>query len=193
MEQVSTGAKTGVFKIHPHKFAMWLAIGTIAMMFAGFTSAYIVQKAQVPWRHFSLPSIFYVSTVLIIVSSLTLHMAVKSYKAKNMPAYKIYILLTLVLGTAFGICQLMGFNTLNNLAEPVRVSGNPSEGFLFIITGTHLLHILGGVLALLIVSISAFIKSKRSENSVGLEVISYYWHFVDILWIYLFIFFLVNQ
>ena len=76
---------------------------------------------------------------------------------------------------------------------PVTVSGNPAESFLFVIAGLHLLHILGGVIALIIVFFRAFRKNVKIYNSTGLEIVAGYWHFVDVLWIYLFVFFLANQ
>jgi cytochrome c oxidase subunit 3 len=180
-------------KIHPHKFAMWLALGTIAMMFAGFTSAYIVHKAQVPWRHFDLPPVFFVSTITILLSSITMHWGLRAFKKQEMPRYKIMITVTLLLGILFGIFQSLGFYELYHQPNPVRVAGNPSESFLFVIFGTHLIHILGGVLALLVVFLMALRSPIKTHKTTGLEIVATYWHFVDLLWIYLFIFFLANH
>ena len=178
-------------KIHPHKFAMWVAICSIIMMFAGLTSAYIVRQSQGNWVYYKLPGLFYISTVLIAASSVTMHMGVKAFKSRAMPKFRSLMILTLVLGVAFAICQYVGFQLL--YADNIKLNGNPSESFLFIIAGLHLFHIIGGIIALLIVFFRAFRTSVKVYNATGLEVMDTYWHFVDVLWIYLFVFFLANQ
>ncbi len=193
-------------KIHPHKFALWLAMGSITMMFAGFTSAYMVREAQGNWRYYSLPGIFWVSSVAIILSSLSFHIAVKSFKTRAMPRFRSAMVLTLILGLLFAATQCLGFYQLFhhlqpvringqvlNDYQPVRVNGNPSESFLYIIAGIHLLHLLGGIVALLFVFFRTTRTSVRTYSATGLEIAASYWHFVDVLWIYLFAFFLFNQ
>ena len=178
-------------RMHPHKFALYLAMGSIIMMFAGLTSAYIVRQGMGNWVYFDLPVMFWVSTGTILVSSLTMHLGLKAFKARAMQRYKILITATLILGILFGVFQWIGFNQL--YANNVRVDGNPSESFIFIIAGLHLLHILGGIIALLIVFFRAFRTRVKVYNATGLEIVATYWHFVDALWIYLFVFFLANQ
>lgn len=178
-------------KIHPQKFAMWIAMGSIIMMFAGLTSAYIVRKAQGNWVNYELPAIFWGSTIAILASSVTMHMGVKAFKNRRMIPFRRLISATLILGILFGASQYIGF--LQLYANNIRIDGNPSESFLFIIAGLHLLHILGGIIALLIVFIKAFRTRIKVYNSTGLEIVAAYWHFVDVLWIYLFVFFLANQ
>lgn len=192
-------------KIHPHKFAMWLALGSIAMMFAGLTSAYMVRMAQGNWRMFQMPALFTASTVVIVLSSITMILGIRAFKQRRIPLYRALITATLLLGIAFGVLQAMGFYELyytpqsmlledgKSVMQTVRVDGNPSESFLFIIFGLHLAHILGGVVALLIVFLRAYRKRVKIYNSTGLEIVGTYWHFVDALWIYLFLFFLLNQ
>ncbi|MEI8279972.1 MAG: cytochrome c oxidase subunit 3 [Bacteroidota bacterium] len=178
-------------KIHPHKFALWVAMGSITMMFAGFTSAYIVREAQGNWVRYTLPVIFWISTGVIILSSVTMAMGVKAYKKEEMAKYRNLIAITLFLGVLFGVMQYIGFKQL--YGKNIRLDGNPSESFLFIITGVHLAHILGGVIALLVAYLKTFIKKVRVHNPTGIEVLASYWHFVDVLWLYLFVFFIVNQ
>lgn len=178
-------------KIHPQKFAMWVAMASIIMMFAGLTSAYIVRKAQGNWVFYTLPLTFWFSTITILASSFTMFGAVKAFKSRRMIRYRSLMLITLILGIMFGVFQYVGFNQL--YANNIRIDGNPSESFLFIIAGLHLLHILGGVVALLIVYLRAFRTRVKVYNSIGIELVASYWHFVDILWIYLFVFFLANQ
>lgn len=178
-------------KMHPHKFNLYIAIGSIVMMFAGLTSAYIVREAQGHWVYYQLPQIFYWSTAAIIASSITMHLGLKAFKSRQIPKYKALITTTLILGILFLVLQAYGFYIL--YGYNIRVDGNPSESFLFIIAGLHGIHILGGVIALLIVFLRAFRKNIKVYNATGLEIMATYWHFVDVLWIYLFVFFLANQ
>jgi len=99
-------------KIHPHKFALWMAMGSIAMMFAGLTSAYVVKESAGNWRNYHLPAIFWVSTVVIVLSSVTIFMGVKAFKNREMPKYKSLIITTLILGLLFGGLQAFGFYQL---------------------------------------------------------------------------------
>lgn len=179
-------------RIHPQMFALYIGMASIAMMFAGLTSAYIVRKSQPNWRLYELPGVFWVSTVTIVLSSVTIALALKAFKARRMLQYRLLAGLTLLLGLAFGLLQYLGFYELYHLPQPVQVSGNPSESFLFIIWGLHLLHIAGGVVALLIVFLRSFRRNVKEYNTTGLAIVANYWHFVDVLWIYLFIFFMMN-
>lgn len=171
-------------------FAMYIAMASIAMMFAGLTSAYIVRKSQPNWRIFELPSVFWISTIVIISSSISIAFALKVAKKGNLKTARYLMLLTLVLGNLFGYLQYSGFYELYHLPQPVKVEGNPSESFLFIIWGLHLLHIMGGLIALLFVWIRSFKKNIEVYNPTGLAIVANYWHFVDVLWIYLFLFFM---
>jgi cytochrome c oxidase subunit 3 len=193
-------------KIHPHKFALWMAMGSISMMFAGLTSAYIVRQAQGNWRYYTLPASFTFSTVAILLSSVTFFVAIKAFKKREMPKFRMLMFSTLLLGLLFGALQFGGFyqlyhqlqqvringEVLNN-ASTVRINGNPSESFLFIIAGLHLAHLAGGIIALIVVFFRAFRTRVKVYNATGLEIVAGYWHFVDALWIYLFVFFLANQ
>lgn len=178
-------------KIHPHKFALWVGMASITMMFAGLTSAYMVREAQGNWVIFKLPFIFWPSTAVIIASSITIFLGQKAYKQRAMSRYRSLISTTLVLGLLFGIMQYIGFKQL--YGNNIKLTGNPSESFLFIITGMHLLHLAGGIIALLFVFFGAYRTKVKNYNSTGIDIVASYWHFVDVLWIYLFVFFLVNQ
>lgn len=176
-------------RIHPHKFTLWVALGSIVMMFAGLTSAYIVRKAAANWLEFEFPSVFWVSTVVILLSSLTIHLALKSFKAREMRRYRMLITITAILGVMFGVLQYFGFSYLYNHGVKIFGTGsNPSASFLGIIVGLHALHVLGGVIALFIIFFRAYSLKTKNYNTTAIEIVSTYWHFVDILWIYLFIF-----
>jgi cytochrome c oxidase subunit 3 len=176
-------------KIHPHKFTLWIAIGSIIMMFAGLTSAYIVKGEQPGWTTVLVPKLFYYSTAVMLLSSLTMQMAHKAFKERSMQQYRTLITVTAVLGLAFVVMQVIGFQQLYH--SGVKLEGGSGAGqFLYIIFGLHALHVLGGVIALLFMFLKAFSAKIRSYNVVPVEVVSTYWHFVDFLWIYLFVFFL---
>ena len=177
-------------RIHPHKFTLWVGMGSIFMMFAGLTSAYIVRRNQANWLEFGLPKIFWYSTLVIIISSVSMHLSFKAFKSREMGRYRTLITITAVLGLLFAVLQGLGFNQLHNNGIKLLGQGsNPAASFLVIITGLHMLHVLGGVIALLIIFIRAFSSRLKNYSTVPVELVSIYWHFVDILWIYLFIFF----
>ena len=177
-------------RLHPQKFILWVAIGSIVMMFAGLTSAYIVKKSQANWLEFSLPTVFWYSTVTIMASSVTIHLALKAFKAREMKRYRMLITITALLGILFMIFQFMGFANLEARNIPLfGAKSNSATSFLGVITILHLLHVLGGVIALIVIFIRAYTSKIKNYSSLGIEIISTYWHFVDFLWIYLFIFF----
>lgn len=177
-------------RIHPHKFTMWVAMGSIVMAFAGLTSAYIVKKNQSSWLEFDLPVVFWYSTAVILISSVTMHLATKAFKAREMGRYRSLMTVTAALGVLFIVLQYMGFVNLeaNNIAL-VGAKSNSAASFLLVITGLHMVHVLGGVIALLVMFIRAYSSKTKTYSSVPVEVAGTYWHFVDVLWIYLFIFY----
>jgi cytochrome c oxidase subunit 3 len=177
-------------KIHPHKFTLWVAIGSIIMMFAGLTSAYIVKRSQANWVMLEIPKIFWLSTITILLSSVTVQLAVRAFRERNMILYRRMLSATAILGTAFLVMQVLGF--LQYKALDIRLIGagsNASYSFLLAIASLHALHVFGGVIALMIIARKAVSIRKRSYSIVPVEVIATYWHFVDILWIYLILFF----
>ncbi len=176
-------------KMHPQKFTLWVAIASIVMMFAGLTSAFIVKSNQVNWKPVSLPKVFWVSTVAIVLSSLTIQLALRSFKQREMSKYRMLIGVTLLLGVAFLVLQWMGFNALWD--QRITFKGAGAGQFLYVIFGLHGLHLVGGVIALLVIFIKAFTGSTKLYSSVPVEVAATYWHFVDLLWIYLLLFFLI--
>lgn len=176
-------------KIHPHKFTLWVAIASISMMFAGVTSAYIVKKDQANWLSFELPKTFWYSTVVIIVSSITIFLAQRKFKSREMSLYRGLLTATFVLGLLFVVLQTIGFFELAKTG--LTLQKNVSVSFLYVIVGLHALHVIGGVIALMLMFVKAFSKSLKSYDSVPIEVMATYWHFVDVLWIYLLVFLLM--
>ncbi|MEI6582888.1 MAG: cytochrome c oxidase subunit 3 [Chitinophagia bacterium] len=177
-------------RIHPQKFTLWVAMASIIMMFAGFTSAYIVKMNEGSWLKFQLPNIFWLSTVIILLSSLTLHLAGKSFKAREMTRYRQLITVTAVLGLAFILCQYFGFRSLEKQGiELIGQRSNSAASYLLVITGMHMLHVLGGIIAIAVILFLAYNGKVKNYSPLPLELTTIYWHFVDVLWIYLFIFY----
>ena len=176
-------------KIHPHKFVMWVAIASILMMFAGLTSAYIVKSNQANWQDVTMPKIFWASTAVILISSLTMQVALRSFKQREMQRYRLLLGLTFVLGIVFVVLQFFGFMQLWD--QQVTLKGSGAGQFLYVIFGLHAVHVICGVIALMIMFAKAFLGRTKLYSAVPVEVMKTYWHFVDILWIYLLIFFLL--
>ncbi len=175
-------------RIHPHKFALWVAIASIVMMFAGLTSAYIVKSGQPGWENVQTPKVFWFSTAVLIVSSITLQSSLVAFKRRSMAQFRLLLIATLLLGVAFVILQWIGFSWL--WKHGVNFEGSGAGQFLYVIFGLHALHVLGGVVALAIIIIKQYFGQTKNYSSVPYEVMSTYWHFVDVLWLYLLIFFI---
>ncbi|HTL06929.1 MAG TPA: cytochrome c oxidase subunit 3 [Chitinophagaceae bacterium] len=178
-------------KIHPYKFTLWVGIGSIIMMFAGFTSAYIVKREQPGWIGFSMPVIFWYSTAVMVLSSIVMQVALSAFKNRDMGKYRNLIGATTGLGILFVIMQVIGYWQLNKLG--VKVEGSGGGVFFIIIFGLHALHVLGGIIALMVLFFRTVSNRVRNYNAVPVEVAATYWHFVDVLWVYLFVFFLIIQ
>ncbi|MBS1620025.1 MAG: cytochrome c oxidase subunit 3 [Bacteroidetes bacterium] len=176
-------------KIHPYKFTLWVALASILMMFAGMTSAYIVKSNQAGWHDVVMPKIFWISTVAILCSSLTMQMTLRSFKQRAMQQYRLLLATTFILGIVFIVFQCIGFLHLWN-QQHVTLKGSGAGQFLYVIFGLHVVHVLGGVIALMIIFFKEFFGRVKVFSAAPLEVATTYWHFVDALWIYLLIFFL---
>ena len=173
-------------KIHPLKFVMWAGCASIVMMFAGLSSAYIIKRNQANWLTFDVPLIFWYSTAVIVLSSLTIMFSKKAFVNREMRKYKRLLFVTMLLGIIFVCLQYIGFQQL--WASGITLTRNVSFSFLYIIVGLHALHVMGGVVALVILYLKSLSSRRKNYSSISIELMSTYWHFVDILWIYLLIF-----
>ena len=191
MSTISTENK----KINSHKLLMWIGIASICMMFAGWTSAFLVRKAQGNWLLFSMPTSFWISTLVILISSATMYFSIKEFKKNNITKFKLLFNATTLLGIAFMVLQFMGFKEMQKAGLNLASSSEGISGsFIYVISYVHILHMLGGVIAMIIMNfVIKFRIKKNNLSSNGLEILGTYWHFVDVLWIYLFLFFLINQ
>lgn len=181
-------------KIHPHKLLMYIAIGSMTMMFAGWISAYMVREGQGRWEDIQLPMAFYISTAVILLSSVTVHLAASAHKKKNMGQYKGMLIATIVLGLLFILFQVLGFSTMYNEMD-IKLNANNAAGeFTYVIPFVHGVHAVGGIVALIMVFLVNLVRSKKGVyKSMGIEIASIFWHFVDALWLFIFIFLLVYQ
>ncbi len=180
-------------KIHPKKFALWIACASMGMVFAALSSAYTVRQAGGNWLEFPLPNIFFISTAVIIGSSLALQASYTAYKKENSGMYKGLLLFSLVLGFAFIVMQYQGWQALHNMGVPLKL--NPAGDFIYAISGIHLAHILGGLIAMIIGVIVAFSMTFKVTPAriLRFELLLTYWHFVGGLWLYLMIFWTLQR
>jgi cytochrome c oxidase subunit III len=155
-------------KLHPHKFTLWVAIGSILMMFAGLTSAYIVKRNQANWQTFELPLTFWYSTAVMLASSATIWLAKSSFLKREMSRYRSLMAATMLLGFLFVALQIIGFNQLWSIG--ITLQASVSYSFLYVIVGLHALHVIGGVIALIVMSAMAFNSSKRNYSIVPVDV-----------------------
>lgn len=177
-----------VLSVNKWKFIIWLFIITIVMLFASQTSAYLVRRAEGNWAEFEIPTIFWISTLILIVSSSTMHLSLKAAKSGDNAKLKTLVAATTVLGLVFLGMQYLGWQDLQQ--QGVFLKGNPSGSFFYIFTGLHMAHLVLGLGILIATFIMAFRMKLDSNNTILVEVCATSWHFLDILWIYLFVFLL---
>jgi cytochrome c oxidase subunit 3 len=172
------------------KLILLFAMASMTMMFAGITSAFVVSKSRADWlKDFQLPTAFYWSTLVIIGCSVTFHLAKLAIKKDQNSKTSMYLFLTLLLGCSFVGLQFLGFSQI--ISEGYYFTGQASSittTFLYIVTLVHLLHLAGGIISLLIIIYNHFKQKYNSTQTLGIELGAMYWHFLDILWIYLFLF-----
>ncbi len=174
-------------KIPTPKIVLWVALASMIMIFAGLTSGYVVRQAEGNWMAFEVPLAFYVSTGILLASSLTMFLALRAAKKDDKQALKTWLIFTLGLGFAFVFSQFIGYNQL--VKDGVFFTGgNVAGSFFYVITGLHIAHLVGGILALLFTTGKAILEKYNSKNLLGIQLCATYWHFLDFLWLYLFVF-----
>ncbi len=184
--------QSAVKKLHPHKLMLWIAIGSMTMTFAALTSAYLVKKAHGNWMDFRLPTEFLYSTLVVLASSLTMHLALSFAKKKEKSKYLSFMFATIALGIGFLMCQLAGYKALVNMGIYLSDNTTASGSFLYVISFAHAAHLIGGVAFLIIMFFKGVFSKTFFENTLGVELTSIFWHYVGVLWVYLFIFFSIN-
>lgn len=170
---------------------LWISMASMAMVFAGLTSAYVVRRAEGDWMEFALPDSMYYATGILALSSITMILAQRAFKFGKSRMGSIYLLGTFILGIGFLIAQYFGWDNL--IGRGIYFTGedfNAAGGFLYVLTFVHICHLIGGLIAVLVTWIKSLRGAYSAENMLGVELTGIFWHFLDILWIYLFLFLL---
>ena len=172
------------------KMMLWFGIISLVMSFAGLTSAFIVSSSREDWLvNAMLPSAFTYSTLIIVLSSVLLFFAKQSFKNNKSVITSLLLIGAFVLGIVFIYSQIQGFNQIiksgYNFTGP---TSNITISYIYVIAVVHILHVLAGIICLFVVTINQLNKKYSKENRLGFDLASNFWHFVDILWVYLFFF-----
>ena len=172
------------------KMMLWFGIISLIMSFAGWTSAFVVSSSRPDWlKDFQLPIAFMVSTIVIIISSLTFILAKKALKSGNSKATSLWLLITLILGVVFVFNQFSGFQQIIDLGYNFTgPTSNVTMSYIYLIALVHILHVVVGLICLLVVIYNHFKQKYNPSKMLGFELAATFWHFIDILWVYLFLF-----
>ncbi|MEN8966027.1 MAG: cytochrome c oxidase subunit 3 [Polaribacter sp.] len=190
MEEQTLQQELTVARKKSAKPMLWVSMISMVMFFAGLTSAYVISMKRDDWVTFDLPDAFYMSTILIVLSSITLILSQRFLKQDKRQISLVLVIVTLILGIAFIWQQYVGFNELKNAGLYFTGPGSTvSTSFIIGITLMHVLHLIAGVIVLFIVIYNHFKYKYKPNDLLGFELGAIFWHFVDVLWIYLFFFF----
>ena len=169
---------------------LWVSMISMVMFFAGLTSAYVISMRRDDWVTFELPDAFYSSTILIILSSITITISQKLLKKDKRELSIVFLLITFLLGITFIWQQYAGFEDLRNAGLFFTgPTSTVSTSFIIGISLMHAVHVFAGIIVLLVVIYNHFKYRYKSDDLLGFELGAIFWHFVDVLWIYLFFFF----
>ena len=172
------------------KMMLWFGIISLIMSFMGWTSAFIVSSSREDWlKDFILPEAFIISTVFIVLSSVTFILAKRALKANNQSMTTVWLLSTLALGLIFIYNQFSGFQQIIDLGYNFTgPTSNVTMSYIYLIAMVHILHVVAGLICLLVVIYNHFKQKYNPTNMLGFELAGTFWHFIDVLWIYLFFF-----
>jgi cytochrome c oxidase subunit 3 len=176
--------------IEPAKYriGMWVGLASILMLFMALTSAYILRQTKgineyYDWKAIQLPGLLWVTTAVLMASSLSIEIARRALRRNDYKRFNNWILLTTVLGALFLVGQFVAWRQL--AAQGIYVNTNPHSSFFYLLTSLHGIHLLGGLIALVYVTVAAFRLRIGFKRRNAVEVTAVYWHFMDVLWIYL--------
>jgi cytochrome c oxidase subunit 3 len=181
--------------VQPVKFLVWLIIIASIMLFGAVTSAIVVRSADGAWAKFAVPNQFYISTVIVLLSSLMIQLAYVNAKKDNLFYTKLFVGLSIILGVAFIGTNYSGWMELSNAGFALSndMVGGQSASFFHFATYLHAAHVLLGLLFLLVTFIRIYQYKVHGKNLLMINISTTYWHFVDILWIYLFLFLILSR
>lgn len=173
------------------KMMLWFGMISLTMSFLGITSGYIVSKERPDWlTDFQIPQAFFISLVVILLSSVTIYLAKKSIVAQERKKGMVFLIITFLLGVTFIIFQFKGFSEI--ISNGYFFTGSESTittSFIYLVVLLHLTHIIAALISVLVVIYNHYKQRYTVGNTVGIEIAATFWHFVDVLWIYLFLFF----
>ncbi len=184
----------------PLHFLLWLGIVGSVLIFTVLLVIYSMRKAGSDWQPTPLPGIFWISTLIILLSSVSIHEAENAFRKERFAVYRYCLALTLFLGMIF--VGMQGFGWLQMMERGFAMEGNPSAGFVYVLSGLHVGHILGGLIFMGVLLgeaaknqsyVDSFVYSVNPPNRLKLKLMAIYWHFVDVLWLYLFLFLLYHH
>ena len=172
------------------RMMLWFGIGSLIMSFAGLTSAVLVSRKREDWMHdFQMPEAFWISCILILISSITFILAKKALKNNNRSLTTVMLLLTFSLGIAFIVSQFNGFQQIVDSGYYFTgETSNVTMSFIYVIAAVHILHVIAGLLSLMVVIYNHFKQKYTATELLGMELSATFWHFIDILWLFLFLF-----
>ncbi len=172
------------------KMMLWFGIISLIMSFMGWTSAFIVSSSRPDWlKDFVLPNAFVISTVVIVLSSITFLLAKKALKSNNQKAATLWLWATLALGIVFIFNQFSGFQQIIDLGYNFTgPTSNVTMSYIYLIAVVHILHVIAGMVCLLVVIYNHYKQKYQPTKMLGFELAATFWHFIDILWVYLFLF-----
>ncbi|MBT8179096.1 MAG: heme-copper oxidase subunit III [Eudoraea sp.] len=177
--------------VRAKKMMLWFGIVSLIMGFAGWTSAYIVSSSRDDWMtDFTLPQAFLYSTIILILSSFTYILAKKAIRNENRKSCTQWLVITMVLGITFIILQFQGFSEMIGLGYYFTgPTSNITMSYIFLIAAVHIAHVVAGLISLLVVLFNQIRGKYSAANHLGLELGAMFWHFLDLLWVYLILFF----
>jgi len=186
--------------VHPSYIVMTLVLAGVSALFLGFSASYLYNRFTVGLEPIAVPILFYVNTLILIGSSYTLIQAKKSYLADNTENYKTYLWITMGLTILFLVAQIVAWNQM--LAQNISLTSGNMAAYLYLISAIHLAHVIAGIPFLgyfiynaikkMVSPVSVLVYFSDEDKKRGLDLLTLYWHFLDGLWIYLVLFFLVN-
>ena len=176
--------------IRAKKNILWFGIISLTMSFAGLTSAYVVSKERPDWiSNFNIPQAFYIALVIIVISSITVHLAKKAIQKEKNSQGMVLLIVTFLLGISFIVFQFVGFSEI--IQSGYNFTGPTSSittSFIYLVVILHIAHVVGGLISLLVVIYNHYKQKYRNGKTLGIELAATFWHFVDAVWIYLFLF-----
>ncbi|MCS7298244.1 MAG: cytochrome c oxidase subunit 3 [Bacteroidia bacterium] len=179
-------------RLHPKELLLWLYLGATAMLFAGFTSAYLVQRFSEYWKTFDIPVVFWVNTVILVGSSFTLWWAQRGYRRGDPWQLQVGLMATMVMGVVFLLGQFLGWQLL--VRQGLFLAGNhKGASYFYVLSGLHGLHLIAGLIVIGYWTYKALRYQVGSESWLGLRLAGIFWHGLDLLWLYLVVFLQINQ